>query len=65
MTTLSLSLTCLCMYSTKLGGIFVFARCDSYCKKESVGPTNGLLINNLSGVLNQHMPILGIVMITM
>ena len=35
-----------------------------HCKKELAGPTNGLLINNLSGVLNQHMPILGIVMIT-
>ena len=31
-----------------------------HCKKELVGPTNGLLINNQSGVLNQHMPILGI-----
>ena len=37
--------------------------CKLHCEKELVGPTNGLLINNLSGVLNQHMPILDIVMI--
>ena len=45
--------------------ISITAYIQIHCKKELVGPTNGLLINNLSGVLNQHMPTLGIVMITM
>ena len=35
------------------------------CKKELVNPTNGLLINTLYDVLNQHMPLLGIVRVTM
>ena len=34
-------------------------------KKGLVNPTNGLLINTLYDVLNQHMPLLGIVRVTM
>ena len=36
-----------------------------HCKKGLVNPTNGLLINTLYDVLNQHMPLLGIVRVTM
>ena len=51
--------TGLFVFNAKLGLSYI------HRKKELVGPTNGLLINNLFGVLNQHMLILGIVMITM
>ena len=39
--------------------------CYLHCKKGLVNPTDGLLINTLYDVLNQHMPLLGIVRVTM
>ena len=55
---------CLEPYSKSASGE-IWKRCIIHSKKGLVDPTNGLLINTLYDVFKQHIPLVGIVRITM